>query len=50
LQDGLAWLHVPTLEVQPDDIATLLLADEAATLQALTDYTYLVKAIHALRS
>ena len=50
LKDALAWRHFPTLEAQPDSRATLLQADEAATLQALTGYTYLVEAIHALGS
>jgi transposase len=48
LKDALAWLQFPTLEVQQDDIATLLRAYEAATLQSLTGYTYLVEAIYAL--
>jgi hypothetical protein len=46
----LAWLHFPTLEAQQDYLATLLRAYEEATLQALTSYTYLVEAIHALDS
>jgi hypothetical protein len=50
LQDALAWLQFPTLEAQQDYLAALLPADEAATLQALTVYTYLVEAIHALAS
>ena len=50
LKDALAWLHFSTLEAQQDYIATLLRAYEAATLQALTGYTYLVEAIHALRA
>ena len=48
LKDALAWLHFPSLDVQQDYIATLLRGYEAATLQALTSYTYLVEAIHAL--
>jgi transposase len=48
LKDALAWLQFPTLDVQQDYIATLLQGYEAATLQALTGYTYLVEAIHAL--
>jgi transposase len=48
LKDALAWLHFPTLEAQQDYIATRLRAYEAATLQALTGYPYLVEAIHAL--
>jgi transposase len=47
-KDALAWLQFPTREVQQDYIATLLRAYEAAMLQALTNYTYLVEAIHAL--
>jgi transposase len=50
LKDALAWLQFPTLEAQQDYLATLLRAYEAATLQALTGYTYLVEAIHALAS
>jgi transposase len=50
LKDVLAWLHFPTLEAQQDYLATLLRAYEEATLQALTSYTYLVEAIHALDS
>jgi transposase len=48
LKDALAWLQFPTLEVQQDDLAHLLRADETATLQALTGYAYLIEAIHAL--
>jgi hypothetical protein len=48
LKDALAWLPCPTLAGQQDDIATLLRGSEAATLQALTGYTSLVEAIHAL--
>jgi hypothetical protein len=50
LKDALAWLHFPTLEAQQDYLASLLQAYEAATLQTLTGYTYLVEAIHALNS
>jgi transposase len=48
LKDALAWLQFPTLEVPQDDIAHLLRGYEAATLQALTGYTYLIEAVHAL--
>ena len=48
LKDALAWLHCSNLDVQQDSLATLLRAYEAATLQALTGYPYLVDAIHAL--
>jgi transposase len=48
LKDALAWLHFPTLEVQQDYIAALLQAYEAATLQSLAGYPYLVEAINAL--
>ena len=48
LKDALAWLHCSNLDVQPDSPATRLRAYEAATLQALTGYPYLVEAIHAL--
>jgi transposase len=50
LKDARAWLPFPNLEVQQDDLAQLLRAYQAATLQALTGYTYLVEAIHALGS
>ena len=49
LKDALAWLQFPTLAGQQDDVAPLLRGSEAATLQALTGYPYLVEAIHALR-
>jgi transposase len=49
-KDALAWLHFSTLEAHQDYRATLLRAYEAATLQALTGYTSLVEAIHALRA
>jgi transposase len=48
LKDALAWLQFPTLGVQQDYLMTLLQGYQAATLQSLTDYTYLVEAIHAL--
>ncbi len=48
-KDALAWLQFPTLDGQQDDVATLLRGYEAATLQALTAYPYLIEAIHALR-
>jgi transposase len=48
LKDALAWLHFPTLEAQQDYMATLLRAYEAATLQSLAGYPYLVEAINAL--
>jgi transposase len=50
LKGALAWLHFPNLEAPQDCLATLLQAYEPATLQALTGYTYLVEAIHALDS
>jgi transposase len=50
LKDALAWLQFPTLDAQQDYLATLLRAYEAAMLQALTSYIYLVEAIHALHS
>jgi transposase len=49
LKDALAWLQFPNLDMQQDYVATLLRGYEAATLQALTGYPYLVEAIHALR-
>jgi transposase len=48
LKDALAWLQFPTLEVQQDYLATLLQGYEAATLQSLPGYPYLVEAIHTL--
>jgi transposase len=49
LKDALAWLHFAHLDAQQDYVATLLRAYQAATLQPLTGYMYLVEAIHALR-
>jgi transposase len=49
LKDALAWLQFPNLDVQQDYVAMLLRGYEAITLQALTGYSYLVDAIHALR-
>jgi transposase len=48
LKDALAWLQFPKLEGQQDYVAMLLRAYEAATLQSLTGYPYLIEAIHAL--
>ena len=48
LKDALAWLQFPNLEVQQDDVATLLRGYEAITLQALAGYPYLVETVHAL--
>jgi hypothetical protein len=48
LKETLAWLHWAKLETQQDDMATLLRGYEAATRPTLTDYTYLVEAVHAL--
>ena len=48
LKDALAWLQFPNLDVQQDDMATLLQRYEPATRQALTGYTSLVDAIYAL--
>ena len=50
LKDALAWLHFPPREAHQDDVATRLRAYEAATLQALTSYTSVIEAIHALGS
>ena len=47
-KDALAWRHFPNLDAQQDYIAQLLRGYQAATLQALTGYTYLVDAVHAL--
>ena len=48
LKDALAWLHFAHLDGQQDHVAELLRTYEKTTLQALTGYTYLVEAIHAL--
>jgi DDE superfamily endonuclease len=48
LKDALAWLHFAHLAGQQEYVAELLRTYENATLQALTGYTYLVEAIHAL--
>ncbi len=48
LKDALAWLQFPNLDVQQDYLMTLLQGYQAATLQSLTDHTYLVEAVHAL--
>ncbi len=48
LKDMLAWLQFPDLDGQQAYVGDLLQAYEAPTLQALTSYTYLVEAIHAL--
>jgi putative transposase len=47
-KDALAWLHFPNLDAPQGYIAQLLRGYQAATLQALTGYTYLVDAVHAL--
>jgi hypothetical protein len=48
LKDALTWRSLPTLAVQHDDLAPLLRGSEAASLQALTGYTYLLETLHAL--
>ena len=48
LKDALAWLQFSNLEVPQDYLMTLLQGYQAATLQSLTGYTYLVEAVHAL--
>lgn len=48
LKDALAWLQFPNLPAQQDYVAQLLRAYQAATLQTLTGYPYLMEAIHAL--
>jgi putative transposase len=50
LKDDLAWQPFVDLEAQPLSVADLLPAYDAPTLQALTGYTSLVEAIHALCS
>ena len=48
LKDEVAWRQFADLNAQQDYLSHLLWAYEAATLQALTGYPYLVEAIHAL--
>jgi transposase len=48
LKDAMAWQHFPDLNAQQDYLSHLLHAYEAATLQSLAGYPYLVEAIHAL--
>jgi transposase len=48
LKDALAWLQFANLDAHQDDLSLLLRGYDAATLQSLTSYPYLVEAIHAL--
>jgi transposase len=48
LKDDLAWQPFADLHTQQDYLGHLLQAYEAATLQSLAGYPYLVEAIHAL--
>jgi transposase len=48
LKDEVAWQPFADLNAQQDYLSHLLWAYEAATLQSLTGYPYLVEAIHAL--
>ena len=48
LKDDMAWQHFSHLAAQQDYVCDLLQAYEASTLQSLTGYAYLMKAIHAL--
>jgi transposase len=48
LKDDLAWLLFEDVATQQAYVADLLRAYDAATLQSLTSYQYLVDAIHAL--
>jgi hypothetical protein len=48
LKDNMAWLQCAKLDAQQDDLNLLLQAYEAATLQSLAGFPYLVEAIHAL--
>jgi transposase len=50
LKDDLAWLQCIDLDVQQAHVGDLLQGYDAPTLQALTGYPYLVKAINALCS
>jgi transposase len=48
LKDQLAWKILPDLDALQDVVGDLLRAYEAAALQSLTGYPYLIEAIHAL--
>ena len=48
LKDDLAWQQFMSVDAQQDDVAQLLRAYDAPTLQSLTGYAYLVGAINAL--
>jgi hypothetical protein len=48
LKDDLAWQQFTDLNAQQISVGDLVQAYEAPTLQALTDYAYLVEAINAL--
>jgi putative transposase len=50
VKDNLAWQQFVDLEAQQIYVGNLLQAYDAPTLQALTQYAYLVEAIHALCS
>jgi transposase len=50
VKDDLAWLQFPALDAQQMYVGDLLQAYEAATLQTLTSYAYLVEAVNALVS
>jgi transposase len=48
LKDDVAWQQFADLNAQQEYLGHLLQAYEAATLQSLSSYAYLVEAIHAL--
>lgn len=48
LKDDVAWQQFADLNAQQEYLGHLLQAYEAATLQSLSGYAYLVEAIHAL--
>jgi transposase len=48
LKDDVAWLQFTDLDAQQNYLNLLLQGYEAATLQSLAGYPYLVEAIHAL--
>ena len=48
LKDDLAWQQFLSVDAQQDDVSQLLRAYDAATLQSLTGYAYLMDAINAL--
>jgi len=48
VQDALAWQQFTDVEAQQEDVADVLCAYDAPTLQSLTAYPYFVDAVNAL--